>query len=182
MIIQQLLADAGFGTSRDWFRGTPVVSKPRRLGHSEITGKLHRLRAHRNFTSHGGVVPGKPSFYTIPTQLRLNHWALSGNLTIEEQAARLNTANGQITHRFHARNLHLVMRPAASATSARFHVLLDGLVPGAAQGTEVDGEGYGMLVEQRLYQLIRQRGPVSEHTFEIMFLEPGVEAYAFTFG
>jgi hypothetical protein len=74
------------------------------------------------------------------------------------------------------------MRPAASPTSARFHVLLDGLVPGAAQGPDVDGEGNGMLVEQRLYQLIRQRGLVSEHTFEIMFLEPGVEAYAFTFG
>ena len=74
------------------------------------------------------------------------------------------------------------MRPAASPTSARFHVLLDGHVLGEAQGTDVDGEGNGMLVEQRLYQLIRQRGPVSEHTFEIMFLEPGVEAYAFTFG
>jgi hypothetical protein len=56
------------------------------------------------------------------------------------------------------------MRPAASPTSARFHVLLDGLVLGGAQGTDVDSEGNGMLVEQRLYQLIRQRGSVSEHT------------------
>ena len=118
----------------------------------------------------------------MPAELRLNHWALSGNWTMEEEATRLNTANGQIAYRFHARDLNLVMGPAASGTSVRFHVLLDGRSPGAAHGTDLDGEGDGTVVEQRLYQLIRQHGPVTEHTFEITFLDPGVEAYAFTFG
>jgi len=109
-------------------------------------------------------------------------WALLGNWTIREQATRLNAAKGQIAYRFHARDLNLVMGPGASGTSVRFHVLLDGQPPGAAHGSDLDGEGDGTVVEQRLYQLIRQQGPVTEHTFEITFLAPDVEAYAFTFG
>ena len=101
---------------------------------------------------------------------------------MERQAILLNAANGRIVYRFHARDLHLVMGPAARGTSVRFHVLIDGQPPGAAHGSDVDEQGNGMVSEQRLYQLIRQRGPVTEHTFEIAFLDPGLEAYAFTFG
>jgi hypothetical protein len=101
-----------------------------------------------------------------------------------EQATTLNTANGQIAYRFHARDLHLVMGPAAPGTSIRFRVVIDGQAPGPAHGTDVDGQGNGTVTvtEQRLYQLIRQRGPITGHTFEITFLDPAVQAYAFTFG
>jgi hypothetical protein len=101
---------------------------------------------------------------------------------MEEQATTLNTANGQIAYRFHARDLHLVMGPPASRTAIRFRVLVDGQPPGAAHGNDVDGQGEGTVTEQRLYQLIRQHGPISDHTFEITFLDAGVQAYAFTFG
>ena len=94
----------------------------------------------------------------------------------------VDTAGGQIAYRFRARDLHLVMGPAAPGTSVRFRVLLDGQPPGAAHGTDLDGQGYGTVTGQRLYQLIRQPGSVTEHTFEITFLDPGAEAYAFTFG
>jgi len=101
---------------------------------------------------------------------------------MEEQATTANTAGGQIAYRFRARDLHLVMGPAAPETSVRFRVLLDGQPPGAAHGTDLDGQGHGTVTGQRLYQLIRQPGSVTEHTFEITFLDPGVQAYAFTFG
>ena len=107
---------------------------------------------------------------------------LSGDWTIGEQAATLNTATGQIAYRFHARDLHLVTGPAAPGTSVPFRVLLDGHPPGAAHGADADGQGSGTVTGQRLHQLIRQRGPVTDRTFEITFLDPGVEAYAFTFG
>jgi len=94
----------------------------------------------------------------------------------------LHQADGQIAYRFHARDLHLVMGPAARGTSIRFRVRIDGQPPVAADGIDVDDHGNGRVTEPRLYHLIRQRGPVSEHTFEITFLDPGVRAYAFTFG
>ena len=100
----------------------------------------------------------------------------------EEEATTSNTASGQIACRFHARDLNLVMGPAAPGTPVRFQVLIDGQPPGAAHGADVDEHGSGTVTEQRLYQLIRQPGPVTERTFEITFLDPGAAAYAFTFG
>src|SRR6266699_3143037 len=135
-----------------------------------------------NFASPGGAVLDTPHVYAVPERLRLNHWALAGDWTVERQAIVLHQANGRIADRFHARDLHLVMGPAARGTPVRCRVLVDGQPPGAAHGTDVDDQGNGTVTEQRLYQLIRQRGPVTEHTFEITFLDPGVQAYAFTFG
>ena len=94
----------------------------------------------------------------------------------------LNGPDGRIAYRFHARDLHLVMGPAAPGTSARFRVLIDGQPPGAAHGIDVDEQGNGTVTEQRLYQLIRQPQPIADRQLEIDFLDAGVEAYAFTFG
>ena len=94
----------------------------------------------------------------------------------------LNQAGGRILYRFHARDLHLVMAPTSAGGLVRFRVHLDGQPPGAAHGADVDEQGNGTLSDQRLYQLIRQPGPVSDRTFEIAFLDPGAQAYAFTFG
>jgi len=183
MIIQQLLVEAGFKTSHDVVSVDPRgVEAPADWATLRSPENYTGYGRTENFASPGGVLPDKPGSYTIPTELRLNQWALSGNWTMKQEATRLNTANGQLAYRFHARDLNLVMGPAASGTSARFHVLLDGNPPRAAQGIDVDADGDGTVVEQRLYQLIRQHGPVTEHTFEITFLDPDVEAYVFTFG
>jgi hypothetical protein len=114
--------------------------------------------------------------------LPLNQWALSGDWTVGEQAAVLNTATGRIRYRFHARDLHLVLAPPARRTSLRFRVLLDGQAPSDAHGVDVDNQGNGTVTEPRLYHLIRQRQPIVDRQFEIEFLDPGVEAYVFTFG
>jgi thiol-disulfide isomerase/thioredoxin len=114
--------------------------------------------------------------------LRLNHWALSGDWTIERGASVLNGADGRITFRFHARDVNLVLGPQMRGTSAPFRVLVDGEPPGDAYGLDVDEEGNGTVVQQRLYQLVREPGAIRDRTFEIVFLEPGVEAFVFTFG
>ena len=107
---------------------------------------------------------------------------LSGDWTVKRDAVALNKANGRLAYRFHARDLHLVMAPAARGASVRFRVLIDGRPPGPAHGSDVDDQGNGTVSEQRLYQLIRQPKPIADRQFEIEFLDPGVEAFAFTFG
>jgi Thioredoxin like C-terminal domain len=135
-----------------------------------------------NFVSPNGSILDTSYAYAAPTRLGLNHWALSGDWTVNRQVIVLNQAGGRILYRFQARDLHLVMGPPARGTPVRFRVLLDGQPPAAAHGSDVDEQGHGTLTVPRLYQLIRQPGPITDRTFEISFLDPGVQAYAFTFG
>jgi thiol-disulfide isomerase/thioredoxin len=117
-----------------------------------------------------------------PDSLRLNQWALARDWTIEGGASVLNEAGGRIAFRFHARDVHLVLGPRTPGASIPFRVLVDGEPPGDAHGLDVDEEGNGAVAHQRLYQLIREPGSITDRTFEIAFLESGVEGYVFTFG
>jgi hypothetical protein len=114
--------------------------------------------------------------------LKLNHWALSGDWTFGKQIAVSNTANSGIVYRFHARDLHLVMGSATPGAPVRFRVLIDGEPPGSAHGLDVDAQGDGTVGEPRLYQLIRQTGPIADRQFEIEFFDSGVQVFVFTFG
>ena len=134
-----------------------------------------------NFISPGGAVQDSRHVYAAATP-RLNEWALAGDWTIGKEDAVLNEPGGSIVYRFHARDLHLVLGPAADGKPVRFRVTVDGAAPGDSHGTDVDADGQGIVTGQRLYQLIRQSGKIADHTFEIHFLDPGVQAYAFTFG
>jgi hypothetical protein len=183
-VLQQLLAEAGSAGSGSGLvsvdaRGAEAPADWTSLGSPETY--LGYVRT-QDFASPGGVVPEKPHTYWAPEVLRLNHWALAGDWTVTDQAVTSNAADGQVVYRFHARDLHLVMGPAEPGTSVRFRVLIDGRPPGAAHGGDVDEQGYGTATEQRLYQLVRQPGPIADRTFEITFLDPAVEAYAMTFG
>ena len=184
MIIQRLLAEAGASGI-----GDDLVSvDPRGLEVAADWGSLKSPENYvgyertQNFASPGGAMQDKPRMYELPARLRLNDWALSGDWTVKKETAALNKPNGRIAYRFHARDLHLVMGPATPGTPVRFRVLIDGQPPGAAHGSDVDEQGYGTVSEQRLYQLIRQPKPILDRQFEIEFLGPGVEAFAFTFG
>jgi hypothetical protein len=136
----------------------------------------------RNLASVGVAAAGRGQIYEGPATLRLNQWALSGNWTMTKQATQLNGPKGRIACRFHARDLHLVMEPAERGASVRFQVLIDGQPPGAARGDDVDEHGNGTVTRPRLYQLIRQPGPVIDRTLEINFLDSAIQVYAFTFG
>jgi thiol-disulfide isomerase/thioredoxin len=116
------------------------------------------------------------------SRLRLNQWSLGGDWAVRREAAVLEEANGQIAYRFHARDLNLVMAPRAGGKPVRFRVLIDGRPPGPAHGVDIDEQGDGTVAEPRMYQLIRQPGPIADHRFEIRFLDSGAEVFVFTFG
>jgi thiol-disulfide isomerase/thioredoxin len=184
MILQQLLVEAG---ATDAVHELVTVE----AHGAEVPADWANLRSPENYTgqertrnfANRGVAPaGRRHIYDAPAALRLNQWALSGNWTVADEATMLNAATGRIAYRFHARDLHLVMEPAARGAAVRFQVLIDGQPPGPARGDDVDEHGNGTVSEPRLYQLIRQPGPVTERTLEITFLDSGVQVYAFTFG
>jgi hypothetical protein len=183
-IIEQLLVEAGaHGIGHELVsidaRGAEVAADWRSLKSPETyTG----YELTQGFASPGGARWNKSHVYGYPTQLGLNHWALQGDWTVGKEAVALNTANGRIAYRFHARDLHLVMGPAVRGTSVPFRVLIDGHLPGASHGSDIDDQGNGEVTEQRLYQLIRQPEPVADHLFEIEFPGFGAEAFDFTFG
>jgi hypothetical protein len=182
--IQQLLVEAGAGeishrlvsidaqgaeAPADW----ASIKSPETYAGFELT---------ENFSSPGGARLSNSHVYGYPAKLGLNHWALQSDWTVGREAVALNTANGRIAYRFHARDLHLVMGLAVQGTSVPFRVFIDGHLPGASHGSDIDDQGNGKVTEQRLYQLIRQPEPVADHLFEVEFLGSGVEAFDFTFG
>jgi cytochrome c biogenesis protein CcdA/thiol-disulfide isomerase/thioredoxin len=135
------------------------------------------------FASPGGQRADAAFGYTLPSTLALNQWGLSGQWRVDDEAAQLQQAGGRIAFQFHARDLHLVLAPGEDGKPVRFRVLLDGKpLPAADAGADVAADGTGTVNEHRLYQLIRQRGTIGPHRFEIEFLDAGVQAYAFTFG
>jgi thiol-disulfide isomerase/thioredoxin len=135
-----------------------------------------------SFMSPGGLQHDVPHLYSIPKRPELNQWALSGTWTDHSQVASLDSARGRIVYRFHARDLHLVLGPAPKGKPVRFRVKIDGEAPGANHGVDTDAQGDGKITGHRLYQLIRQKNAIEDRTFEIEFLDPGAQAYAFTFG
>jgi hypothetical protein len=180
-IIQRLLAGAGGSGGNG---AVPVES-----GGIEAPADWGNLRSPENYLGYertqnfaSTANPDKRRVYTVPRRLALNEWALAGDWTIGKQTVSLSGGNGRIAYRFHARDLHLVMSPPGEASRARFRVSIDGQPPGAGRGLDVDEQGNGTLIEPRLYQLIRQPMPIMDRTFEIEFMESGVEAFAFTFG
>jgi thiol-disulfide isomerase/thioredoxin len=184
MIIKQLLTETGTGdidrnlVSVD-AHGVEAPADWRNLRSPETYVGYERTD---NFSSTSRALLDKRHTYAAPARLALNHWALSGDWTFRKQLAALNAPNGRIAYRFHARDVHLVMGPATPGTSVRFRVSIDGQSPGADRGVDLDEGGSGRVIQQRLYQLIRQQSPIRDRVFEIEFLDAGVEAFAFTFG
>jgi hypothetical protein len=185
MIIRQLLGEADVGerlpglatvtpngdeVQADWENlGSPESY----LGYDQATG----FEAGDSFAEQD-----RPQAYTAPASLRLNHWGLLGNWTIRSDASALHGSGGRVAYQFHARDVNLVMGPATKGKAVRFRVLLDGLNAGADHGVDVGADGSGTVVQQRMYQLIRQAKPIRDRRFEIEFLDDGAEVFCFTFG
>ncbi|MBS82283.1 cytochrome c biogenesis protein DipZ [Variovorax sp.] len=183
-VIRQLLAEAGRGTMPGGLvqveaQGAQAAADSANVRSPETYIGYDRAE---NFVSPGGPVRGKGHAYTAPSRLEANQWALGGNWTVGGQSAVLDKARGRIAYRFHARDLHLVLGSTAPGHPVRIKVTIDGKPPGEDHGIDIDAQGKGVVDGQRLYQLVRQRGAVADRRFEIEFLDPGVEAFAFTFG
>jgi thiol-disulfide isomerase/thioredoxin len=182
-VIRQLLGEAGAGDTVP----APVAVDARGIeapaDWTDLRSTENYLGSDRteNFASPEAAAAGTARRYTTRPGLALNHWALSGEWTVQPDAVLSDEPGGRIACRFSARDVHLVMASTAGAP-VRFGVRIDGRPPGRDHGDDVDDDGTGAVTEPRLYQLIRQRGPVAERTFEITFLDPGAQAFAFTFG
>ncbi len=182
-VIQQLLAEAGkTGVAGDMVEvkatGAEAASNQADVQSPETYVGWQRSE---NFVDAKGTVNDAAHSYVAATP-RLNEWGLTGSWTVGSEQAGLNDKDGSIYYRFHARDLHLVLGPAADGKPVRYQVAVDGKPPGDGHGADTDAQGNGTVTGQRLYQLLRLPGAVGDHTFEIRFLDPGVQAYAFTFG
>jgi thiol-disulfide isomerase/thioredoxin len=183
-VVRQLLGEAGAGDTAHEPVTVDASGIEAAADWADLGSAENYLGAERteNFASPERAATGTPRRYATPSRLAPDHWALSGEWTVQSDAVLLDEPGGRIAYRFSARDLHLVMAPAAHGEPVRFGVRIDGRPPGPDHGEDVDDDGTGTVTEPRLYQLIRQHGPVTEHTFEITYLDPGLKAYAFTFG
>ena len=182
-VIQQLLKEAGAAdVASDLVQvqaqGAEAAADMAQLASPETYVGYARAE---NFRSPGGFARDAVKTYG-PAALRLNDWSLTGPWRVTREHAALTAPGGRLAFRFKARDLHLVMGPGQGDAGVRFRVRIDGAAPGSDAGSDIDAQGQGRVDRQRLYQLIRQAGPVREHTFEIEFLDPGVQVFAFTFG
>jgi thiol-disulfide isomerase/thioredoxin len=163
------VADEGFEAQADW----QTLSSPETyLGYEQG----------QNFVSANVAEFDEPQDFGVPDRLERNQWALSGNWTLGPGASVLNEADGSLAFRFHARDVNLVMAPPEGGSSVPFRVRVDGEPPGDAHGLDVDEDGSGTLDRPRLHQLIRERGSITDRTFEITFEASGAGTYCFTFG
>jgi cytochrome c biogenesis protein CcdA/thiol-disulfide isomerase/thioredoxin len=183
-VIQQLLREAGAKTVADGLinadaQGVQLAPDMNQVLSPETYVGYQRAE---HFVPETSLVPDKVTAYTTPTNLALNDWSLGGQWAVGAERATASAPASRIVYRFHARDLHLVLGPGTDGKPVRFKVTIDGQAPGDAHGVDVAPDGSGRVTEQRLYQLVRQTDGVKDRTFSIEFLDPGVSAYAFTFG
>ncbi|MBY3329158.1 cytochrome c biogenesis protein DipZ [Rhizobium laguerreae] len=181
--IQDLLREAGSQTTAS----APVVPDAKGVEAGPDLGNIRSGETYlgyqqaANFASPEGLQADTAKNYSI-AEPGLNGWGLSGTWTVGRDQATLDQPGGGITYRFSARDLHLVLGPGAGDKPIRFQVKIDGKAPGPDHGSDIDADGNGTVTATRLYQLVRQSGTIAARNFEIRFLDPGVQAYAFTFG
>ncbi|OEZ55833.1 MULTISPECIES: cytochrome c biogenesis protein DipZ [unclassified Duganella] len=184
-VIQQLLEEAGRKNvansvvSAEDAKGVQQAADMGQVASPETYLGYERAQ---NFASPEGQAADRARNYTAPAQPSLNQWGLAGSWLSQPDQVTLSQGGGRIVYRFHARDLHLVLGPGKDGKPVRFRVTIDGAAPGASHGTDVAADGSGTITGQRLYQLVRQSGSIGDRTFSIEFLDPGVQAYAFTFG
>ncbi len=183
-VIQELLKENGAtslagGVLNVTGTGAEAASDSKNVGSPETYVGYKRAD---NFASAEPIAKDSRTTYSSRPRLSLNQWALGGSWKVGEESAVLESVPGKIVFRFHARDLHLVLGPTKNGKPIRFVVKLDGTAPGDDHGADTDATGAGTVQGNRLYQLIRQKGAVEDRTFEIDFLDPGVQAFAFTFG
>ena len=184
MVIRQLLPDAGAtdlgtGLAKVEPYGDEVQADWEDLGSPE---SYLGYEQQNGFDGHGGIAEDTAHEYSAPPRMSLNRWGLSGKWMVRSDASALAESTGRIAFQFHARDVNLVMGPARKGETIPFRVYLDGEIAAAAHGADVDSSGAGVVVQQRMYQLIRQPKPIRDRRFEIEFLEAGAEAFCFTFG
>jgi len=182
-VVQQLLRDAGREVGDELVSVTPEGFEVQADWANLKTPETYvGYQQGQNFASAADLVIDDPWTYSVPEPLNPNEWALAGRWAVESRASVSQEPDAKIAFRFHARDVNLVMGPRPREASIPFRVTVDGEPPGDAHGFDVDEQGNGTVHQQRLYQLVREPGAIMDRTVELTFLEPGAEAYCFTFG
>ena len=183
-VIQHLLRENGATSLADGVINVSATGALAAPDKGDARSRETYIGYHRaeNFASAEPIVQDSRKVYTLLPRLTLNQWGLVGSWKVSTESAVLQASGGKIAFRFHARDLHLVLGPGKDGKPVRYRVKLDGTPPGEDHGSDTDASGAGTVGEHRLYQLIRQKGTVEDRIFEIEFLDPGVQAFAFTFG
>lgn len=183
-MIQQLLKENGATSLSEGTINVSASGVEAAPDHGDVRSPETYIGYHRaeHFASAEPMAQDSRKVYTLLPRLSLNQWGLAGAWKVGAESAVLQATPGKIAFRFHARDLHLVLGPTKNGKPVRFTVKLDGTPPGEDHGSDTDASGAGTVQEHRLYQLIRQKGAVEDRTFEIEFRDPGVQAFAFTFG
>jgi thiol-disulfide isomerase/thioredoxin len=192
--------EGNYGQSEQWIREQlqEANSKPMPAGTTAVEGQgiqapsnlsqVHSPETYigygraAHFASHGGFMKDAEYNYAAPKNPKPNEWGFEGKWIDRTSEAVLKAPGGKIVFRFYARDLHLVLGPGADNKPIRFHVTIDGHAPGENHGVDIDAEGNGVVTDHQLYQLIRQKDPITDYIFAIEFQDPGVQAYSFTFG
>jgi thiol-disulfide isomerase/thioredoxin len=182
-VVQQLLRDAGREVGDELVSVTPEGFEVQADWANLKTPETYvGYQQGQNFASAAELVHDDPRTYAVPEPLNQNEWALVGRWAVESRASVSQEPDAKIAFRFHARDVNLVMGPRPREASIPYRVTVDGEPPGGAHGFDVDEQGNGTVHQQRLYQLVRESGAIMDRTVELTFLEPGAEAYCFTFG
>ncbi len=184
-VIQELLKEngaAGLASGTTSVSGVAIEAAPDWTDERSPETYIGYRQA-QNFASPEKVHKDSIQVFSTPVKLSLNHWGLGGSWNVNTESAVLQVVPGKIVFRFHSRDLNLVLAPAKEGKPVRFVVRLDGAFPGENCGVDTAADGSGEIREPRLYQLIRQKkGSIVDRTFEIEFLDLGVQALDFTFG
>jgi cytochrome c biogenesis protein CcdA/thiol-disulfide isomerase/thioredoxin len=183
-VIQQLLAERNGGLKTSGLVEVNASGSQAAPDLNDVASPETYIGYNRqqNYASPQAIREDRSQVYTSPSRLTVNQWGLVGKWDVGGEKASLAAAPGKVIFRFHARDLHFVLGPVKSGKPVRFRVRIDGTAPGEDHGGDTDANGDGVVKEYRLYQLVRQKGKVEDRTFEIEFLDLGVEAFAFTFG
>jgi len=163
------IASTGVEAQADW---SQLRSPEVYIGYAKAEG----------FAASNSPAHDSPRVYEPASSLSLNHWDLTGSWTVKREFALLDKGDGALRFRFHARDAHAVLGVPADGQPVRFRVTIDGKAPGADHGTDTDAEGWGVIRQDRLYQLVRQHGPIVDRTVRVEFARPGMRAYSLTFG
>ncbi len=181
-LIQKVLAENGASSvPTGTVQGMDSGIEAERSGQEQSPETYVGYARSQGFSSTPAVKQDAAETYALGG-LQSDGWGLEGRWTVGAESARLEVAGGGIAYRFQARDLHLVLGPAAGGRPVRFRVTIDGHAPGADHGVDTDAQGNGVVTDNRLYQLVRLAKGAGDHSFMITFLDPGVEAFAFTFG
>jgi hypothetical protein len=135
-----------------------------------------------NFASPERMARDSRKTYSLPARPALNQWGLGGSWKSTAESGTLESVPGKVAFRFHSRDLHMVLGPSKNGTPVRFNMKLNGAAPGDDHGSDSGADGMGEVRQPRMYQLVRQKGSINDVSFEMEFLDSGVEVFSFTFG